>query len=47
MNKRLYELCICANEQGYCIEMDNKSWIDLIVYLKLERIYEEDLRDGR
>lgn len=47
MIKRIYELCKCADEQGYFIEMEDMKWIDLTVYLKLKRIYEEDIKDGR
>lgn len=47
MIKRIQELIICAIEQGYSMKVEDRIWIDLIVYLKLKRIYEEDIKDGR
>ncbi len=47
MNKRIEELIICAIEQGYSFRMEGRIWIDLIVYLRLKEIYEEDLKSGK
>lgn len=47
MNDKIYELCICAIEQGYSIEFEGIPHIDLIVYQRLTEICGEDLKNGR
>ena len=47
MKKRIFEMCICAIEQGYSFTMDKKIWIDLSVYMRLNKIHDEDLKNGK
>jgi len=35
------ELMVCAVEQGYFIKIEDRIYIDLIVYLKLKEICKE------
>ena len=47
MIKRIQELTICAIEQGYSMKFEGRIWIDLIIYMRLNEIYKEDIKDGR
>lgn len=43
-NQMFEELGICAILQGYSFMMDKRIWIDLIIYIRLKEILNEEFK---
>lgn len=40
-NDKMFELLVCAHEQGYGLVLDGHMYVDMLCYFKLKEIYNE------